>query len=110
VPDSVKVPWTRDGQKLKAILSVKQKPWYPDNFGKKLAIEVGDFVQVLSFSKDKSMQLKAKNPRTGGEGNMCWNAFKNVNAREVCGCKKHTCYCNYDNFKKSMAYFKNVWG
>jgi hypothetical protein len=103
-------PNTADGQTVGTTLQVRHTPWYPDDFGPTLSIQPGDFVRVLDFSKENSMKLKGKNLRTGGEGILYWNAFKNVNTREVCPCDRYTCYCKYDDFEKSIAYKKRVWG
>lgn len=71
---------------------------------------MGDFIEVLSFSKDNSMKVEGKNLRTGQEGFLHWNTFRKVNTRNVCGCNKVECYCIYEDFNKSMKAAKGVWG
>lgn len=98
-------PNTRQGQTVGAILKVKHKPQDSDLYDK-LGFEVNDFVEILSFSKSKSMVVEGRNLRTGARGQVHWMAFKKVNTRNICGCEKYRCYCRYVDFNKSMAFFK----
>jgi hypothetical protein len=101
-------PHSRAGQTVGAVMIVEQKPQYPKNMCETLGIEVGDHVEVLGFSKKNSALLRGRNLRTGGEGDLYWNAFKRVGKRQVCGCDKQACNWRYDDYAKSMTFQKSI--
>ena len=100
-------PDTHEGQAVGAILTVKQKPWYPADIGPSLLTEVGDRIKVLQhFRKEcaKVNLVKVRNLRTGGEGVIGWSAFRAVSTRKMCGCPQAKCGCVYEDFHASLAY------
>ncbi|KAH6665757.1 hypothetical protein B0J14DRAFT_605818 [Halenospora varia] len=95
-------PATAAGQRVGAILRVKQRPWYGAGFGPRIQVEVGDFVKITQHCKDDSSKVKGRNLRTGAEGYLRWDAFLKVSPRRICGCGGACCYCEYEDYEASM--------
>lgn len=97
---------TLEGQRVKAILNIKQKPWYPVGFGPVISSEVGDFMEVLEYFPENASRVKVRNLRTEGVGMISWYAFKRVGPRAMCVCDGERCYCVYKDFEASCAYYE----
>lgn len=98
-------PTTPDGQRLGAVLTVKQHCWYPENFGDRLPAEIGDHIEILEFHDWG--KTSGKNLRTGRMGNIHWKSFFKVDHYDMCTCDDYgRCLCVYKNFEMSLQYQK----
>lgn len=98
-------PYTIEGQQPDTIHTIKHKPHGSANHYKGCLFEVGDYIQILARNPGDSWRVRAKNLRTGDEGNIIWKAVYPCSTRELCDCHEWDmqCSCVYTDFEASRA-------